>query len=199
MENNRYSYVNIRTYLEDADDLAKDELYEIINGYSCPLNTDVEHFLKSNAIDFANRNQSVTYLVFSTDDGTFVGYFTIAIKAITVRIENISKTVNKKLARIADYDDSSESYTIPAFLVAQLGKNYADNADKLIEGSELLHMAWAVIKEIQYAAGGIVMFLETENNNELLNFYSVKNNFRQFDVRDAKSTDRTLVQLLKLL
>lgn len=199
MENNDYLYVNIRTYLDNLDKNTEQELEKILQGYSCPKNPDVEHFLRNNAIDFAKRNQSVTYLVFSTVDGTFLGYFTIAIKAITIKIEQISNTVSKKLARISDFDEETRSYTIPAFLVAQLGKNYTENADKLIEGSELLNMAWSVIKEIQYAAGGIIVFLETENHNELLNFYSVKNNFKRFDTRESNSTGKELIQLLKLL
>ena len=197
MSKSDFFYVNIRSYL--ANDSSVKELNEILDGYECPLNEDVEHFLKYTAVEFAERNQSVSYLVFSTEDGALLGYFTIAIKAITVRIEAISNTVSRKLSRIADYDTETSSYTIPAFLIAQLGKNYADGMNKRIEGSELLEMAWSVIKETQYAVGGIVAFLEAENNNELLNFYSVKNNFRKFDVRGSSSTGKELVQLLKLL
>ena len=72
MENNRFFYVNIRTYLDDSESLQY--LNKIIEEYSCPLNYDVEHFLKVNAVDFATRNQSVSYLVFSTTDGTFLSH-----------------------------------------------------------------------------------------------------------------------------
>lgn len=197
MSKSDFFYVNIRSYLDD--DSSVEELNEILEDYECPLNEDVEHFLKHTAVEFARRNQSVSYLVFSTEDGALLGYFTIAIKAITVRIEAISNTVSRKLSRIADYDAETGSYTIPAFLIAQLGKNYADGVNKRIEGSELLEMAWTVIKETQYAVGGIAAFLEAENNNELLNFYSVKNNFRKFDVRETSLSGKELVQLLKLL
>ncbi len=197
MLKNKFFYVNIRSYLDDAE--SRNELNEILEKYTCPINEDVEHFLKYSAVDFAKRNQSVTYFVFSPSDGALLGYFTIAIKAITVRIETISNTVRKKLARIADYDAETGSYTIPAFLIAQLGKNYSDGMNRRIEGAELLELAWTVIKEIQYAAGGIAVFLEAENNNKLLNFYSVKNNFRQFDVRETFPSGKELVQLLKLL
>ena len=49
--------------------------------------TDVEHFLKKNAIEFIKKNQFVTYLVFSNDEGQLIGYFSIALKPLTVRGE----------------------------------------------------------------------------------------------------------------
>lgn len=42
------------------------------------------------------KDQSVTYLVFNSDDASLVGYFSIAIKLISIRSANISKTSAKK-------------------------------------------------------------------------------------------------------
>ena len=56
------------------------------------------------------------------------------------------------------------------------------------------------IKEIQYLGGGMVTFLETENEERLLSFYR-DNRFSQFDTRQTSGIDEPheLVQLLRLL
>ena len=43
-------------------------------------------------------------------------------------------------------------------------------------------MAWTVIEDAQYMLGGIVAFLEAENEEKLLSFYR-DNRFSQFDTR----------------
>ncbi len=43
---------------------------------------------KEQSIEFAKKQQSVTYLVFSTEDAELVGYFAITMKPITVNAES---------------------------------------------------------------------------------------------------------------
>lgn len=52
-----------------------------------------------------------------------VGYFTIALKPLTVRGDTVSNTVKRKLLRISELDKRSDTYTVSAYLIAQLGKN----------------------------------------------------------------------------
>lgn len=92
-----------------------------------------------------------------------VGYFTLALKPLTVRGETVSNTVKRKLLRVSELDESSDTYTMSAYLIAQLGKNFTNGAEKKITGEELLVLAWDKIKEIQYLGGGMVTFLEAEN------------------------------------
>ena len=83
----------------------------------------------------------------------------------------------------------------------QVGKNYSENDGKMITGAELLELAWDKIKATQYMFGGMVTFLEAENEEKLLSFYR-NNRFSQFDTRQTISdTDEAheLVQLLRLL
>lgn len=65
-------------------------MLRMISDFSCPKNPDVEHFSKKNSIEFTKKNQSVTYLVLDMDDGVLTGYFTIALKPLTVRDETVS-------------------------------------------------------------------------------------------------------------
>ena len=201
-EKNKYRIINIRQYIGNENpELGEDELLQIFSEFSCPLNPDVERFLKHRSIEFAKKNQSVTYLVFSAVGGGLLGYFTLALKPLTVRGETVSNTVKRKLLRISELDQKSDTYTMSAYLIAQLGKNYSENDGKMITGAELLELAWDKIKTAQYMFGGMVTFLETENEEKLLSFYR-NNRFSQFDTRQTVSdTDESheLVQLLRLL
>ena len=201
-EKNKYRIINIRRYIGNENpELGEDELLQILSEFSCPMNPDVERFLKHSSIEFTKKNQSVTYLVFSVADGKLLGYFTLALKPLTVRGETVSNTVKRKLLRISELDKKSDTYTMSAYLIAQLGKNYSENDGKMITGAELLGLAWNKIKATQYMFGGMVTFLEAENEEKLLSFYR-NNRFSQFDTRQTISdTDEAheLVQLLRLL
>ena len=201
-EKNKYRIINIRRYIGNENpELGEDELLQILSEFSCPLNPDVERFLKYSSIEFTKKNQSVTYLVFSVADGKLLGYFTLALKPLTVRGETVSNTVKRKLLRVSELDKKSDTYTMSAYLIAQLGKNYSEDDGKMITGAELLELAWDKIKATQYMFGGMVTFLEAENEEKLLSFYR-NNRFSQFDTRQTISdTDEAheLVQLLRLL
>lgn len=201
-EKNKYRIINIRRYIDNENpELGEDELLKILSEFSCPMNPDVERFLKHSSIEFTKKNQSVTYLVFSVVGGRLLGYFTLALKPLTVRGETVSNTVKKKLLRISELDKRTDTYTMSAYLIAQLGKNYSENDGKMITGAELLELAWDKIRVTQYMFGGMVTFLEAENEEKLLSFYH-NNRFSQFDTRQtASDTDEPheLVQLLRLL
>ena len=201
-EKNKYRIINIRRYIGNENpELGEDELRQILSEFSCPMNPDVERFLKYSSIAFTKKNQSVTYLVFSVADGKLLGYFTLALKPLTVRGETVSNTVKRKLLRVSELDKKSDTYTMSTYLIAQLGKNYSENDGKMITGAELLGLAWDKIKATQYMFGGMVTFLEAENEEKLLSFYR-DNRFSQFDTRQTISdTDESheLIQLLRLL
>ena len=202
LETNRYLVINIRRYLNsDNPKLGESRLLQVLSGFSCLRNPDVERFLKKSSVEFTKKNQSVTYLVFDISSMVLVGYFTLALKPLTVRGETVSNIVKKKLLRVSEWDEKSDTYTMSAYLIAQLGKNFTNGADQKITGEELLALAWDKIKEIQYLGGGVVTFLEAENEEKLLSFYR-DNRFSQFDTRQtASDTDEAheLVQLLRLL
>lgn len=199
----KYFIINIREYLALGDDeeVGEPALVKLLSDFFCPRNPDVERFLKKSAIEFTKKNQSVTYLAFSVHDGELLGYFTIALKPLTIRGETVSKTVKRKLLRISELDEQSQTYTMSAYLLAQLGKNYANGGDAKITGAELLELSWTVIEEMQYMGGGVVAFLEAERQEKLLSFYQA-NRFQPFDTRQAGSNaeeQHELVQLLRLI
>lgn len=198
----KYSVINIRRYLKnDNPKIGEDRLLQVLSGFSCPKNPDLELFLKNSSIEFTKKNQSVTYLVFSKENGALLGYFTIALKDLTIRGETVSKTMKRKLLRISELDEKSDTYTMSAYLIAQLGKNYAGGMEKKITGAELLELSWGIIERMQYLGGGLVVFLEANNEEKLLSFYNT-NRFVQFDTRLTASdpeNQHELIQLLRLL
>ena len=169
---------------------------DLIETFSCPLNPEIENFLKKNAIDFTKKSQSVTYLVFF--DGELVGYFTLAIKPFVIGVNDIrSNSQRKKIERISRIDDKIQSYTMAAYLIAQLGKNYYHNLNEKISGKDLLGSALKVIERLQYDVGGMVAFVETEERKKLVEFYN-RNYF--FSLENKKITDSNeFIQLFRLL
>ena len=81
-------------------------------------------------------------------------------------------------------------------------KKFADGANERITGEQLLQAALDTIRELQYMAGGMVIFLEAENEEKLMHFYEEKNGFKRFDTREIKAgtnNAHALVQLLKVM
>ena len=198
---NDFKIFNIRMFLSDDNKILGERLEQLLSEFSCKKNADVERFLKEQAIEFTKKNQSVTFLVFASDD-TFVGYFTLAIKPISVNAEKFSNTMKRKIARVSELDEENGTYTLSAYLIAQLAKNYTDGANEKITGEELLQMAIDTIRELQYTIGGMVIFLEADDNEKLMHFYENDNGFRRFSTKEVKGkTDEshTLIQLLKVM
>ena len=125
-ENDKFFSVNIREYLALGNDEEAGEpaLAMLLSGFSCPKNPDVERFLKESAIEFTKKNQSVTYFVFDINSMRLAGYFTLALKPLTVRGKTVSNTVKRKLLRVTELDEKSDTYTMSAYLIAQIGKYY---------------------------------------------------------------------------
>ena len=201
--NDIFTVINIREYIGNVGEsqLGEDELNSILSEFSCERNLDVEFFLKSQAIDFTKKNQSVTYLVFSTEDAQLLGYFTLTIKPITVNAESFSNTARRKLSRVSTLDEKEHTYSLAAYLIAQLGKNYTEGANDRISGAELLGLAMNQIELLQYQAGGMVVFLEANDIDKLISFYQT-NKFQPFDKRAVDRKDwepHEFVQLLRLL
>ena len=144
----------------------------------------------------------VTYLVFRQNnqkDADFVGYFSLTIKPVSIHVSTISKSMARKLERISVLDENAGTYTVSAYLIAQLGKNFALSKEKRISGDELLELALDIIYQAKYLLGGVIEFLECEDNEALMNFYE-RNGFRFFNSRVTQGeSPHKLNQLLKFI
>lgn len=197
-----YKVANLKIMLEE---LGEERTIELLSNFSCPLNEDVEVFLRKKALEFARQGFSQTHLVLASYKGEpeIVGYFTLANKYITVSNDKISSRLKRRINKFATFDRAIRCYCLSAPLIAQLGKNYADGLNKLITGDELLKMACDKIARIQFDLGGKFVYLECEDKPKLIDFYT-SNGFCAFD-RRTLDPDETgidgeyLVQMLKYI
>ncbi len=201
-----YKIVNLKMMIEE---LGEDRAKAILSQFSCPLNKDVEQFLRTKAISFAKQGWAQTHLVMASykEEPVLVGYYALANKHITISsklFQSRSSGLRKRLNKFATFDAGIKSYILVAPLIAQLGKNYTSGYDSLISGDELLALACEKISQVQYDLGGRFAYVECEDKPQLVDFYS-RNGFCEFDHRklDADETEvmsgEYLVQMLKYI
>lgn len=189
-----YIGINLRDILSD-DSLGENVAKNVLSSFSCPLNPDVEYFLRHTAIEFSKQSISSTYLVMASykDQYVLCGYFALANKVFCIEKDSLpNKNWKRRMAKFGQFDKTVQRYTISAPLIGQLGKNYANGYDKLITGDELLKLALDKVKEMQYIVGGKIVYLECEQKEKLIDFYQ-SNGFVNFGMRALDREDRKSV------
>lgn len=198
-----YIGINLKDMI---DQIGEVETQSILSDFSCPINPDVENFLKGKAIEFTKQSISSTYLVFASYKKQYVlvGYYTLANKFICIDKEAFpSKRLRSRIAKFAQFDSTIKRYTLSAPLIGQLGKNYSNSYNQLITGDELLKLALDKVGEMQAIIGGKIVYLECEDKPRLLEFYSANGfvNFgkRYLDRDETNLSGEYLVQMLKYM
>ncbi len=198
-----YFIINLADMLTE---IGEDATKSILLEFSCPVNGDIEYFIKHKAVEFSKQSLAKTHLVFCSykSELVLVGYFTLANKVILVNPDVLSKNKRKSITKFGTYNKETKKYIIPAPLIAQLGKNFKYKDKKLISGDELLKMACDKVREVQSYIGGKIAYLECEDKPILNRFYS-DNGFFRFGTRDLDEDEKglmsckQLVQMLKYL
>lgn len=177
--------------------VGEDTVNAVLSDFSCPLNPEIEYFLKHNAVQFAKEKLAITYLVLN-DAKELVAYFTLTHKALEIAGGSLSKTVRKKLKKVSAYDEESDTYLTSAFLIAQFGKN--DAVEENINGTELMKTTLTKLQDIQWEIGGSVVYLECEKKQKLIDFYSSEaNHFIQFKERHNDSDGIDYLMMMRIL
>lgn len=195
--------INLRTYIEAVGD---SEAKKQLASFLCPMNADVQEFLRVKAFEFSKQGITQTHLVFASyqNSPVLVGYYSLTNKVITVKKSTLSATSAKKIAKFGTFNDQSHSYVVPAPLIAQIGKNFASGYNKLISGDVLLALACTKVKQVQLDIGGKIVYLECEDTPKLLDFYA-RNGFCNFGKRLLDKDERDLlsgeylIQMMKYL
>ncbi len=198
-----YALVNLVNFLNE---LGEEKTKELLSEFSCPLNPDVEYFLKHKAIEFSKQRFAQTHLVYASYKGKYVlvGYFALANKYLTLTGDSLTSKLRGRLRYFATFDSRIRCYCLSAPLIAQLGKNFSNGYNDLITGDELLKLACDKVSKLQMEVGGCFAYIECEDKYKLTDFYS-RNGFCQFDKRklDKDETDKLsgdyLVQMLKYI
>ncbi|MFR3947099.1 MAG: hypothetical protein ACLTZM_08375 [Ruminococcus sp.] len=92
-----FTSVNI---LDMINAIGEEELQLILSDFSCPKNHEIEEFVRKNAIEFAKRKMSITYLVVD-GESRIVGIFTLTHKAVQLLDTSLTGTVRRKIQRHA--------------------------------------------------------------------------------------------------
>ncbi len=182
--------------------IAKDgegELRTILSSFSCGINKDIQDFLQFKAFDFAKRKMSITYLVYEEETGKVLGFFTLAHKVLNIPAEGMSNTVLRRMDRYSKLDEKTNSYLVYAFLLAQLGKNYAISEDRRISGSELMDCVDFVLKDIQFRVGGGVVYLDSLDNEHLISFYENNAGYKKISERVSVVDGHKYLQYYKFI
>lgn len=198
-------YVQI-SLLDLIEQVGEKRAKSILSDFSCPLNAELEKYLKTTSIEFAKQKIAPTYLIFTSyqQQMVLIAYYTTNIKALSVDRFAVSRSMRKRINKFATYDNVLKSYLIAAPLVAQLGKNYTNGYNKLITGDELLKMACDRIAMAQELIGGKIVYLECEDKPSLIDFYS-RNGFVNFGKRPLDRDETAimygqyLIQMLKYM
>lgn len=199
-----YIGINLKEMIEQ---IGENKVKNILSDFSCPLNPDVEYFIKHTAIEFSKQGIASTYLIMASyqKEYVLVGYFALANKIFCIDKDCLpNRKWRSRIAKFAQIDTTIQRYTLSAPLIGQLGKNYAHSYNKLITGDELLKLALDKVTEMQMIVGGRIVYLECEDKPDLIEFYS-RNGFCNFGKRilDRDETDKLtgnyLIQMLRYM
>lgn len=158
------------------------------------LNPNVERFLKTNAIQFAKMKTAITYLIFDSNDNAVLGYFSLTHKSVDIP-SGLSRKIIDKIKRFSGLNKENNTYTVSAFLLAQLSKNYAVDNGKRISGTAIMTAAKEKLLDAQNLIGGTIVYLDCEPISDLIHFYE-NEKFVFFGERSSEIDGKKYLQYL---
>lgn len=198
-------FFNVRSLIRSG---AEDIVAEYISTFSCEkdrldgthnsLNPDIEDFLQNNAIQFSRMKTAITYLLIDKDDSALLGYFTVAHKPLIILADGISRKAKDKIKRFSTLDETTNSYTVSAFLIAQFAKNYNIENGERISGKQLMNAVKEKLRSFRDQVGGTLAYLDCEPNAELIKFYESEG-FTLFGERISENDGKRYLQYLTFI
>ncbi len=189
-----FNILNLGILLREYEE---SEVKQKMMEFDCPKNSEINDFFHYKAIGSVQRHQTATFLVVDNKN-QINGFYSLTHKSLEVSATNLSKTYAKKIAMYSDYDESKNSYYISAFLIAQFGKNSNISKDSIISGDEMMNIVTEHLRTVRDEIAGNLVYLECEENESLLNFYS-RNGFIKFGERFSKNENVNYIQMLRFL
>ena len=155
----------------------------ILSAFTCPKNAEVESFIRDKAIQSAKLETSVSYLVFEAGVLQPVAYFTLTLKPVEIPASKLTAKATRMVKRFARLNAGRGSYTIAAYLIAQLGRNFAVEEEKRIDGRDLMNLILDQIRNAKKHVGGKIAFLECEKDRPALKKFYEDNKFVSWSER----------------
>lgn len=176
-----------------------EKFFESVANSFVSKNSDVEQFFREKSVQATKLNTAATYLVISYEDKKFdlLGYFTLATKMLTLKQSSLSKTECKSISRFGYFDEDSQSYKLPAVLIAQFSRNFNESS-KSISGDDLMDIALDKIRDILHSTSGKAVFLECEQSEKIVGFYT-RHNFQPLGNTVLSKDNKELKQLYMIL
>ena len=197
-----YKLIKLNDLLKN---IGENETNAILSTFRNPLNSDIEHFLLHNAITFEKQHISSTYLVFTNHQSQQIlcGYFTLANKILTIYGKSlVSTNIKKRISKFSTYDPFSDKFSLSTPLIAQLGKNYYQNYNLLINGCDLLELAIQKLRSALEIIGGNIVYLECKDIPNLVAFYT-QNNFisvgKRYTTFPSNTRPNYLLQMIRFV
>lgn len=173
-------------------------LFNLLSDSFISKNKDVETFLKEKSVQSTKLYTSATYLLYNLDSkADLLGYFTLATKMLTIKPESLTSSQAKVIKRFVSLDSDTNTYRLPAVLLAQFGRNFSENSVS-IKGAELMKVALERIEKAVLLTSGKITFLECEPKEKLIKFYE-NCGFRLLDNVIYSKTSKELVQMFRVI
>ena len=175
--------------------LGSDGLAEMISRFACPLNSDVEDYLKNpkRATNSSRMSSSVSYLLLNSQTSDLLGYFTLMMKAYSVESKQLSSKSRRLVERFSEVDKQGK-LVVPVYLIAQLGKNFALPKEKQIAGVDLLKLAIDRFSRVRGEIGGKLVMVEREADCPKLQEFYTKNGFKSWTRRINEKDGKPAVE-----
>lgn len=168
--------------------------------FSCGgKNSEVEDYLKETAIRHTTKNTSITHLVMTPDCSDCLAYYTLAMKPVAISADRLNNRQKKAMYDVSKVRRDNHEFSISAYLIAQLARNFAAPKEWRVTGRDLFVCIFSQIAAIRKQIGGKVVFVEYERDKErLLKFYQ-DNGFEEFKVPSDEDAKGRLGQLFYFL
>ena len=181
---------------------SRGEVKRFLAGFSCvEQNKEVDEFLHLpfKAMNFAKRHVSATHLVLSADQSEILAYYTLVCKPLSLNAKSLTDEAKQELELFCRINQETKCYEFSAYLIAQLGRNFAIKGKQSISGDELMEGVLMHLRQMRQNLGGNVVFVEYEKGNETLLKYYSRNKFQpMFAKSDSEEKDR-LDQMFRFL
>lgn len=133
--------------------MGEDRAKRALSSFSVSRNSDVEGFIRNNALIYQKSHNARTYIIVD-DSFLMVGYFTISMACMEIP-EGISKNLRRKLQGFGRH--SAE--TVPCFLLGQIARD--DSVTQKVPClSDMLDMSINYILRAQTIIGGRFISLD---------------------------------------
>lgn len=182
MNLSKYKIVPLEGILSHED--GENTFAHAVIPFTCPLNHDVEHFLKHTALQNQKMGLSRTNLVYCPHDEQqiLVGYYSLALQVL-----DLDRITSKSLRKRITGFKRETKLGAAVYLLGQLGKNYHHGSNKLISGKELFLLAIRQILSAHQIVGGRIIVAECKNDDNLKHFYEDTLGFQLIDTADDES------------